>query len=210
MGKTVLACYDKLVPNAYKADLWRYSVVYTYGGCYLDIGVIGVAHLRDVLRPDDIFVSTPDGLPPHVNVNAATFCAQAKSPILDVAIRRLVKRVANSQYGHDMLDITGPWIIRKGFTSFFNDPSLEIIEKDYSKGVRLVGLELHPACRVNRLTYLTSVDTFVLTKYPRYSQDMSVYVNKLGYADLYNNRKVFDESVKVESDGNYSIENIKP
>lgn len=202
MGSTILACYDKLIPNAFKADLFRYSVVYTYGGCYFDIGIISVVHLRNVLRSEDEFVSTPDGLPPHVNLNAATFCSTAKNPILDVAIRRLVKRVANSQYGHDMLDITGPWILRKGFSTFFKDPSLEIVEKEYSKSVRLVGLELNPECRVNRLT--VNNETWVLTKYPRYSEDMSVFVNKLGYPDLYNNKKVFNESVKVESDGNYS------
>ena len=140
MGKTVLACYDRLNPNAFKADLFRYSVVYTYGGCYLDIGIVAVANLRSFIRATDTFVSTPDGLPPHVNLNAATFCSTAKNPILDVAIRRLVKRVANSQYGHDMLDITGPWILRKGFSTFFKDPSLEIVEKEYCMGVRLEGL----------------------------------------------------------------------
>ena len=137
MGTTILACYDKLAANAFKADLWRYSVIYTYGGCYLDIGVIAVANLRDVVRSSDTFVSTPDGLPPHVNLNAATFCSTAKNPILDVAIRRLVKRVANSQYGHDMLDITGPWILRKGFTAYLKDPSIEIIEKEYQPDVKL-------------------------------------------------------------------------
>jgi mannosyltransferase OCH1-like enzyme len=53
MGKTVLACYDKLNPNAFKADLFRYSVVYTYGGCYLDIGIVAVANLRNFIRATD-------------------------------------------------------------------------------------------------------------------------------------------------------------
>ena len=33
----VLYSYDKLKPGAYKADLWRYCVLYIYGGIYLDI-----------------------------------------------------------------------------------------------------------------------------------------------------------------------------
>jgi mannosyltransferase OCH1-like enzyme len=33
----VLAAYDKLIPGAYKADLWRYCVLYKMGGIYLDI-----------------------------------------------------------------------------------------------------------------------------------------------------------------------------
>lgn len=33
----VLEAYDTLIPGAYKADLWRYCVLYKYGGIYLDI-----------------------------------------------------------------------------------------------------------------------------------------------------------------------------
>jgi hypothetical protein len=33
----VLYAYDQLIPTAFKADLWRYCVLYKYGGVYLDI-----------------------------------------------------------------------------------------------------------------------------------------------------------------------------
>ena len=32
----VLFAYDRLIPTAFKADLWRYCVLYKYGGVYLD------------------------------------------------------------------------------------------------------------------------------------------------------------------------------
>lgn len=35
--ESVLYAYDKLVPGAYKADLWRYCILYKMGGIYLDI-----------------------------------------------------------------------------------------------------------------------------------------------------------------------------
>jgi hypothetical protein len=34
---SVLEAYDQLIPGAYKADLWRYCVLYKTGGIYLDI-----------------------------------------------------------------------------------------------------------------------------------------------------------------------------
>jgi hypothetical protein len=39
----VLYAYDRLIPTAFKADLWRYCVLYKYGGAYMDIklGFIG-------------------------------------------------------------------------------------------------------------------------------------------------------------------------
>jgi hypothetical protein len=33
----VLMAYDRLIPTAFKADLWRYCVLYKYGGVYLDV-----------------------------------------------------------------------------------------------------------------------------------------------------------------------------
>jgi mannosyltransferase OCH1-like enzyme len=35
--KDVLYAFDSLIPGAYKADLWRYCIIYKYGGIYLDI-----------------------------------------------------------------------------------------------------------------------------------------------------------------------------
>lgn len=36
-SEDVLNAFDKLVPGAYKADLWRYCILYKEGGIYLDI-----------------------------------------------------------------------------------------------------------------------------------------------------------------------------
>ena len=33
----VLNAYDSLIPGAYKADLWRYCILYKMGGIYIDI-----------------------------------------------------------------------------------------------------------------------------------------------------------------------------
>ena len=33
----VLYVFDKLKPGAYKADLWRYCILYINGGIYIDI-----------------------------------------------------------------------------------------------------------------------------------------------------------------------------
>ena len=38
--ESVLHAYNKLIPGAYKADLWRYCVLYKLGGIYLDIKYI--------------------------------------------------------------------------------------------------------------------------------------------------------------------------
>lgn len=111
MGDTVLSCYDKLNPKAYKADLFRYSTVYTNGGCYVDSGVIFINGLRTVIGKDDVYVSSPD----QISLNAAFFCATKQHPLLSIAIEILVQRVADNFYGVDPIDMTGPRLLQKAF-----------------------------------------------------------------------------------------------
>jgi mannosyltransferase OCH1-like enzyme len=35
--KEIVWAYDSLIPGAYKADLWRYCILYKLGGIYMDI-----------------------------------------------------------------------------------------------------------------------------------------------------------------------------
>jgi mannosyltransferase OCH1-like enzyme len=82
MSAVVVAAYDKLIPRAFKADLFRYSAVYVEGGCYMDISFIFVDHLRYSIHPNDTFISTPDGYFPDFDLNSAFFCASVRHPIL--------------------------------------------------------------------------------------------------------------------------------
>ena len=36
-SKDIINAYDSLIPGAYKADLFRYCVLYKYGGIYSDL-----------------------------------------------------------------------------------------------------------------------------------------------------------------------------
>lgn len=60
MGGDYLKVYDTLKPNAYKADVFRYTAIYHYGGCYMDAGSISVRPLAQMLKPTDQFVSSDD------------------------------------------------------------------------------------------------------------------------------------------------------
>lgn len=113
MAASVVAAYDKLIPNAYKADLFRYSLVYVNGGCYLDIGGVMLGHMKSVVRSTDAFLSSVDT---SLGVNSAFFCAVPKHPILEKLIRAVVKRVAGSEYGWASVDVTGPWMFGKVFS----------------------------------------------------------------------------------------------
>ena len=85
----VLAAYDKLVPGAYKADLFRYCAVYELGGLYLDFTTtprIPLDELVDRNRDELVLCyAYPDFgfFGPnfqHVNLLNAVFAARPRHP----------------------------------------------------------------------------------------------------------------------------------
>jgi mannosyltransferase OCH1-like enzyme len=42
----VYDAYVRLIPYAYKCDLWRYCVLYIHGGIYLDIGFFTINNFK--------------------------------------------------------------------------------------------------------------------------------------------------------------------
>ena len=59
----VLNAYDRLIPAAYKADLWRYCVLYINGGIYMDIKLTCVNGFKLIaLTEEEFFVrDRPEG-----------------------------------------------------------------------------------------------------------------------------------------------------
>jgi len=102
----VLQAYDTLLPGAYKADLWRYCVLFIHGGIYLDIKFACVNGFRLIeLTENNHFVL--DRVPPLSIYNAFLAC-QKGHPLLWLAIRKIVENVSNRFYGSSPLDPTGP------------------------------------------------------------------------------------------------------
>ena len=109
----VLHAFDNLVPGAYKADLWRYCVLYKKGGIYIDIKYIPINEFRCIaLTEREHFCLDADG---HCIYNAVMVAA-AGNPMLLKAIRKIVENVKNKFYGGGILDPTGPRLLENIFT----------------------------------------------------------------------------------------------
>jgi hypothetical protein len=110
----VVDAYDTLVPTAFKADIWRYCILYLRGGVYLDIKFMPVdgfsfASLCDkqcwVLDNKWTFPDAKHGI-----YNAFMMSAPG-NPTLLSAIRCIVKHVQSRFVGEKSLDITGPGLL---------------------------------------------------------------------------------------------------
>jgi mannosyltransferase OCH1-like enzyme len=109
----ILNAYDSLVPGAYKADLWRYCVLYKNGGIYLDVKYLPVNNFKFInLTESEHWVLDVDK---NGIYNALIVC-KPKNPILFAAINKIVQNVKDKFYGSGPLEPTGPKLLSHFFT----------------------------------------------------------------------------------------------
>ena len=108
--RDVLDAYDRLIPGAYKADLWRYCVLFIHGGIYLDIKYMPNKGFKFInLCEKEHLVLDADGQGIY---NALMVC-KPMNDVLFKAIREIVSNVQNRYYGESALSPTGPRLLPK-------------------------------------------------------------------------------------------------
>jgi mannosyltransferase OCH1-like enzyme len=113
LPQNIVRAYDSLIPGAYKADLWRYCILYVNGGYYADVKMRLLLPFRRLVRPSDRFIFVRDGGSRHV-YNA--FMASApRNKILLLAIQQSIRNILTRNYGRNSLDITGPAVLGRAY-----------------------------------------------------------------------------------------------
>jgi mannosyltransferase OCH1-like enzyme len=101
-----LSAYDSLIPGAYRADFWRYCVIFIEGGVYIDIKMGALLPLDRIISDDiDLMIvnDTHD-----MTLYNAFFAATPKHPAILRTIETVTNRVLNKEYGPHILYPTGP------------------------------------------------------------------------------------------------------
>jgi mannosyltransferase OCH1-like enzyme len=167
----VLYAYDSLIPGAYKADLWRYCVLYKYGGIYIDIKYQCANGFKLIQLTDKEYYvkdreQNRDGI-----YNAFMIC-KAGEHIMEKCINQVVENVRNRFYGKSPLDITGPNMMTDLFTK--------------NEVRNLVILYLHNNGK--DIIYNGSV---ILSAYPEYRIEQKQFQKTLYYDYLWKKREVY-------------------
>jgi len=120
----VYNAYSRIIPGAFKADLWRYCVLYIYGGIYVDIDTVCLGKVDSFLN-EDIEFMTPIDLNncPNIGTHNLFNCFIASipnHPILLNCINRIVYNVENNIVPFSNLDFTGPGILGRSTNVYLN------------------------------------------------------------------------------------------
>jgi mannosyltransferase OCH1-like enzyme len=112
--QSVSDAYKSLIPGAYKADLWRYCVLYIYGGIYIDIKFKCAPGFKFIELTDKEHFCN-DFKKKKRSIYNGIIIAKPKNPLLLKAIQNVVKNVKRQYYGKGSLFPTGPILLGKIF-----------------------------------------------------------------------------------------------
>jgi mannosyltransferase OCH1-like enzyme len=169
----VLNAYESLIPGAYKADLWRYCILFINGGIYLDIKLICINGFRLIeLTENNHFVKDR----PANSIFNTLMVSQKGNIFLYKAIRQIVENVNNKYYGNNPLSPTGPEML--GSVIINNKLGVNIDMTHYEGG-----------------GYIIYKNRFVIsTEYPEYNNERTNSYNSINtkrYDKLWENRSIY-------------------
>lgn len=124
-NSNVLKAYDSLIPTAYKADLFRFCVLYKYGGIYGDLTQTILKNIN--INKDNIdmlLVKDRDHCNSNVNIQISFMATKPNNNFIKYLIDNVTNNILKRQKGVCPLDVTGPTTFGKYFCKYFKINSI--------------------------------------------------------------------------------------
>jgi mannosyltransferase OCH1-like enzyme len=202
-------CYQKIIPGAFKADLFRLCILEKYGGCYSDIGHLMKVGFDEICEDCNIVLVNDKNLlnlnlininlinPKFYGIHNALMCTVPHHPFFQKLIEKCCENITNNYYGEDALDITGPRMIGKVYNCYFADKCNDNADvKDY-------GIINYIDDKINMLKFVTNIlnlntkyiynnnKCLIQTKFDNYYNIMYTVNKTPRYDELWKQRKVY-------------------
>lgn len=134
-GDVIYEVYNRLPLPVMKADLWRYCILYKYGGIYADTDAMCTCNPNIFTNCETMMVCAPE----HDTLHLCqwTFAAPANSPILKSIIELSIKRITNIPVikgDHIIHFLTGPGVFTDGIEKYLQENDMKTFnnKKQYS------------------------------------------------------------------------------
>jgi hypothetical protein len=166
----ILNIYNKLIPGAYKADLFRILYLYKNGGLYMDCKNILYKNINKILDKNECYVrDLGDGV-----YNAFIYCSYSNNNNFKEYICAIIYNVFNSLYTDNGLSVTGPQLM----INFFKE-NIYLKNTHYDNNWKR--------------TYLSDFDENIIIKnsYEGY-YDNDNYLNRSHYSVLYEQHNIYN------------------
>jgi len=177
-----LNAYDKLIPGAYRADLWRLCILYKYGGIYVDIKYQCINNFKFIQLTDKEYIVS-DGFHAEDSTysiyNGIIIVKQNNEFILKSMIR-LLYNVSINYYGVSCYDVSGPSMFR-------------YIYNEYEKKYQFELFHYGPVDN-ERIIYKNKI---ILNHYDEYRIEQKKNELNKHYSILWENRQIYNNDIVV-------------
>ena len=185
----VLEAYNSLIPGAYRADLWRYCIIYKYGGVYIDIKYHTYIPLIEFIKESEFTFSNGDSdlckdSYDGKEIQITFFISSPSNQIFKDSIDEIVHKTKNKDYGQNRLDITGPCVLTRNIN--------KVHGKNFDQYIKLK-YKWRPTDNVVSI-YKKNTDILFASSYIEYRNNQQNYFknnNVNDYRDAYINKTVF-------------------
>jgi mannosyltransferase OCH1-like enzyme len=182
-NQDIVDAYDKLKPGAYKADLWRYCILYIHGGVYLDIKVKFCNEYKlNKFIDKEYFVSdgkyTDENNIQKQSIYNGFMVCEKKSEILIKCINNIISNVKNEYYGITPWDVTGPRLLGHYYEKYYKNDKLILT---------------HNNCEIK-----INFDEIVLDFYKEYSEEKFALCGgskENYYYDMWKNKNIYKNHI---------------
>jgi len=142
--KKIYDAYCRILPGAYKADLWRYCILYIYGGVYVDIDSLCLSKLDIFFYKDTEFMTIVDfnrvgseAVEGSFNLACGFIASIPKSKILENCINIIVYQVDNNIIPISKLNFTGPGVLGRAVNYYLKLPETTSFRNKEGKNGKL-------------------------------------------------------------------------
>jgi hypothetical protein len=195
-GEKEYAAYNKLIPGAYKADFFRYCILYKYGGCYSDIGHVMLKSFDYIIRYNKLVIVKDKPTMTYSGIHNALICVTPFNEFIKNLVDLSVENIENNSYGEDTLDITGPIMMGKVFQCYYSNYCNKPLEEKYlmeKEGIKILDLALDYTLPGSDIGVIRDNGVNVLkTKFDNYTEVMYTSSNKKHYGELWHSKKVYN------------------
>ncbi len=191
----VLDAYNKLIPGAYKADLWRNCIMYIHGGVYLDIKykcVDGFKFIDIMDREHLVLDADPSQWKPGTyGIYNALIISKPKNPLLLTAIQHIVRNTQTNYYGYSRLYPTGPGLLGELYFGNVND-NMSLFDEfdlafDHNNGTVVDKMDI---TGIDLIIYKNQI---ILQSYPEYRIEQQTNQKHKYYTELWNERAIYNQ-----------------
>ncbi len=177
----VVKAFKCLKPGAFRADLWRYCILYKLGGVYTDAKIVFKLNPIGVMKeyPVCYLQDTPGGQKmcdtKHPGIWNGIMWTPPNNKVLLATIEEIVENCKSKRHGFNSLDITGPCVLGRQIAKLMgpdiitNSPFVHKSPKIYHYKDKILAIE-----------------------YPKYRDEKSAF-QKESYGPMWDRRDVFKD-----------------